>query len=39
MRKAEVKDDYGKSFRSMKLEDQEAEFKRLNMGTTKGLKG
>jgi hypothetical protein len=32
-------DDYGKSFRAMKFEDQEAEVKRLNMGTTKGLKG
>lgn len=32
-------DAYGKSFRDMKFEDQEAEVKRLNMGTTKGLKG
>ena len=31
--------DYGKSFRAMKFEDQEADVKRLNMGTTKGLKG
>ncbi len=32
-------DDYGKSFRAMKNEDQADEVKRLNMGTTKGLKG
>jgi hypothetical protein len=31
--------DYGKSFRAMLLEDQMEEVKRLNAGTTKGLKG
>ena len=31
--------DYGKSFRAMTLEDQLEEVKRLNAGTTKGLKG
>jgi hypothetical protein len=32
-------DDYGKSFRAMQNEDQADEVKRLNLGTTKGLKG
>jgi hypothetical protein len=31
--------DYGKSFRAMNVEEQSAEVKRLNVGTTKGLKG
>ncbi len=31
--------DYGKSFIAMNIEDQSAEVKRLNVGSTKGLKG
>ena len=31
--------DYGKSFRALNFEEQSAEVKRLNVGTTKGLKG
>jgi hypothetical protein len=31
--------DYGKTFRALNSDEQSAEVKRLNVGTTKGLKG